>query len=65
MVFTLSVLRPWCEISKFAIVPVICQPHLRAYKQDLFVVYDNAAIIDDVLMNDRPANPLQSIPIYM
>lgn len=54
MVFGLSVLRPWREVSQFAVVAVVSHPHLRADKQDLSVVDDNAAVVDDILVRHGP-----------
>ncbi len=54
MVFDLSVLRPGGEPAELAVVPVICHPHLGSNEEDFSIVYNYAAVVDDVLVSDGP-----------
>lgn len=54
MVFNLSVFGPGREPTEFAVVPVICHPHLRSDEEDLAIMYNYAAVVDDVLVSNWP-----------
>lgn len=47
---------PRREVSQLAIIPVVRHPHLRPDEEDLFVVDDNPAVIDYVLVYYRPGD---------
>jgi hypothetical protein len=55
VVFPLAVLHPRCEVTKFTIIAVIREPHLRADKEDFLVMYDDPAIVNYVLVHNRPS----------
>jgi hypothetical protein len=42
-------------IPEFAIITIICQPHLGPDEEDLRIVNDYTAVIDDILVYNRPA----------
>lgn len=54
MVFHLPMLHPWREPAKLPIVSVVRHPHFRSNEQDLPVVNDDTAVVDHVLVGDRP-----------
>ena len=54
VILDLTVFRPGSKPPKFTVVAIVCHPHLRAYKQDLPVVDYDAAVIDHILVSDRP-----------
>ena len=54
VIFPLPMFCPRCEITQFTIISVIGHPHLWANKEDLLVMNDYSAIIDDVLVDDGP-----------
>jgi hypothetical protein len=54
MILPLPGLGPGSEISKLAIVAVVGKPHFRANENDFLVVYDHAAIVNDILVSDWP-----------
>ena len=53
-------LLPSGEVSHLAIVPVIRKPHLRADEENLVVVNDDTAVVDDVLVRYGPFKVLPS-----
>ena len=55
MVLPLSVFHPRSEIPELTVVPVIREPHLWSNKQYFAIMYNNAAVVYDVFMDDRPA----------
>jgi len=54
MVLPLSMSGPWNEVTKLPIVSVICEPHLWADEQDLPVMDDHTAVVNDILVYDWP-----------
>lgn len=54
MIFPLPMFCPRCEITQFTIISIIGEPHFGANKENLLVMDDYSAIIDDVLMHDGP-----------
>lgn len=54
MVFPLAIFGPRCEVSHFAVVSVVCQPHLRSYEEDFAIMQNHTAIVDHVLMHNGP-----------
>ena len=54
MVLNLTVLHPRREPPKLAVIPVIRHPHLRADQQNLATMNNNAAVVDHILVHDRP-----------
>jgi hypothetical protein len=52
----LLVLLPRREPPQFAVVAVVGHPHLGADQEDLFVEEDDAAVVDDVLVDDGHAD---------
>ena len=64
MVLNLTVLHPRREPSQLTIVSVIRQPHLWADEQNFSVVNDNPAIVDYILVCDRPARLYQDGRIW-
>lgn len=54
MVFHLSMFCPGREPTQFAVVAIICHPHLGSDEKDFAIVYDYATVIDDVLVSDWP-----------
>ena len=53
-------LLPGGEVSHLPIVPVIRKPHLRADEENLVVVNDDTAVVDDVLVRYGPFKVLPS-----
>lgn len=45
-------LCPRCEEAQFAVVAIVCEPHLGSDKEDLPVENDDPAIVDDILVID-------------
>lgn len=56
MVLPLPMFLPRREVPQLAIVSVIGEPHLRADEEDLFVMNDNTAVIDHVLVHYGPGS---------
>ena len=54
MVFPLAVLHPRCEVAHFTIISVIREPHLGADKDNFFVMYDDPAVVNYILVYNRP-----------
>lgn len=54
MVLPLTMLHPGSEITHFAIVTRVCEPHFGPDQEDLSVVDDHPAIVDDIFVDDRP-----------
>jgi len=54
MIFNLPVLLPRGEISKFAVVTVVSQPHLRSYQEYFLIVNDYSTVVYDILVNNGP-----------
>ena len=59
VVFYLPVLCPWCEVPQLSIISIVSHPHLRSDVKDLVVVYNNTAVVYDVLVHDRPKSTLR------
>jgi hypothetical protein len=55
MVFPLSMPCPGSEVPELTVIPVICHPHLRTDEEDFLVVYDDSAVVVDILVDYRPA----------
>ena len=55
VILDLSVLHPRREVPHFPVVPVVREPHLRPDVYNLVAVDDDSAVVDDVLVDDRPA----------
>jgi len=56
VVFPLLMLHPRGKVSKFTIVSVVREPHLWPNEQNLLVVDDDAAVVNDVLVDDGPVS---------
>ena len=54
MVLNLTVLHPKRETTKLAVISVIRHQHLRADQQNLAAMNNNTAIVDHILVHDRP-----------
>jgi hypothetical protein len=54
MVFPLAMLHPGSEVTQFTIISVIGEPHLRADEEDFFVMNDDPAVVNYVLVYHRP-----------
>jgi hypothetical protein len=50
----LLVLHPGRKPTELAVVAVVRKPHFGADEEDLLVEDDDAAIVDDVLVDDGP-----------
>lgn len=55
MVFHLAKLRPGCEITQLTIISIISHPHLRADEQNFFVMNDDPAVINNILVHNWPS----------
>ena len=55
MVLYLAMFHPRREVPHLPVVSVVREPHLWANVQDLASVDNDSTVVDDVLMNDRPA----------
>ena len=49
---------PGSKVTEFAVIAIIGQPHLRTNEEDLFVVYDDPAVVIHVFVVYRPLGPL-------
>lgn len=47
---------PGSEVAHLAVVSVVGKPHLGSDEENLVVVHDDAAVVEDVLMDYRPGN---------
>ena len=47
-------LGPRRKVAHFTIVAVVCEPHLWPDEQNLAVVDDEAAVVDDILVYHGP-----------
>lgn len=56
MVFDLAMLHPRRKPPQLAVITIVRHPHLRADEEDLSVVNNNTAVVDDVLVNHRPVD---------
>lgn len=56
MILPLPVLHPGTKVPHFSVVSIICEPHLRANEQNLFVVHDHTAIVNHILVYYGPIN---------
>ena len=55
MILPFAVFHPRREITQFAIIPIVREPHLGAYEQYLAVMDDHATVIYHVLVHYWPA----------
>lgn len=46
--------HPRREISQLAIISVIGHPHLRSNKENFTIVNNNATVVNDALVGNRP-----------
>jgi len=53
-------LLPRREPPQFAVVPVVGEPKLRSDEEDLLVEHDDAAVVDDILVDDGPGKERKS-----
>lgn len=60
MVLGLAMLRPRGEVSHLTVVPVVGQPHLGSNQNDLAMIYDDTAVINHVLVGNRPVGHILS-----
>lgn len=54
VIFSLTMFCPSREVAHLTVISVVRQPHLWPNKENLTIMDDDSAVIDDVLMNDRP-----------
>lgn len=54
MVFPLSMPGPGSEVTEFAVIPVVRQPHLRPDEEYFLIVNDDPAVVVYVLVDYRP-----------
>lgn len=54
VILDLPMLHPWSEVPHLSVVAVVREPHLRADVEDLPAVDDDSAVVDHILMHDRP-----------
>ena len=55
MFLPFAVFHPRREIPQLTIIPIVCEPHLRAYEQYRAIMDDHAAVIYHVLVDYWPA----------
>jgi len=49
-------LHPGGKVSEFTIISVVREPHLWPNEEDLLVVNDDAAVVNNVLVDDGPVS---------
>lgn len=54
VVLPLARFHPRCKVPQFSIIPIIRQPHLGPNEKNLAIMNNDAAIVDDILVDDRP-----------
>lgn len=54
MILVLPMLLPWRKISQLSIISIIGEPHLGSDEQNLLIVDDHTAVIDNIFVDDRP-----------
>ena len=54
VVLDFSMLHPRRKITQFSVVAIVGHPHLRPDVENLVVVYDYSAVVNDVFVYDGP-----------
>lgn len=54
VVFPLSMSGPGGEVTEFAVIPIVSQPHLRPDEEDFLVVNNDSAVVVHVLVDYWP-----------
>jgi hypothetical protein len=55
MVLPLTVFLPGRKVAQLAVIPVIREPHLRAYEEDLAIMHEYATVVYHILVHHWPA----------